>query len=101
MTNLEYTGLKGLVSDFAVERRLDGISHYVVAVHPSNHGDTHDSWEINFKSDRIAEQVMEWMENQEDKYLREICDTFYNYAEGSTLAGWVFEAIVHRVFFKG
>ena len=102
VNNLEYSELVTLVRKFSGDGRLDGFSHRVVAVRPCpGGGDDHSVWEMTFKSIRIAREVAVLMRLRKDSYLRETYDFLHGFPEGSALAGWVFEAIVHRVFSGG
>jgi len=98
---LNYSKLIALVETFSDKRELDDFSHRVVAVHPVSFLATQDHWLIKFKSDRIASKVVESMRLGEDKHLRETYGLLDNIPESSSLAGWVFEAIVHRMFSEG
>jgi hypothetical protein len=95
---LKYSNLATLVSQFSDYRSLTDVSHCVVALHPIESEDGDDDWEVDYKSDRIAEKVMGQMKQQEVKLLQENCNTFHRCAEGSTLAEWVLEAIVNPNF---
>lgn len=44
---------------------------------------------------------MELARLEEDKHLRETYDLFRRFLESSTLAGWVFKAIIHRMLSGG
>ena len=105
MANLTYTKLKDLVSVLAATSGLiDEFSHRVVVINPLPVPPSLanlDLWEIEFKSIRIAEQMMGRMQLEEDKNLREMYISFPTIPEGSNLAGWIFEAIVHRMFSHG
>ena len=90
-----------LVETFSKHRTLHGVSDKVVVVYPRKSLTHHDLWGMNFKSDRIAEEVMGSMPLAEDKHLRGTYAFLHKFPEGSTLAGWVFEAIVHRVLSGG
>ena len=98
---LDYLALKALVREFNLNKALSELSRRVVAVNPRRIDDHTDHWTIDFKSVRIADQIIEWMRVQEENHLWEIYDSFHKYPEGSNLAGWAFEAIVHRVFSNG
>src|ERR1700733_2260907 len=91
-----FSDLATLVQGFSATYNLDLSSHHVVVVEPRQISLMLDSWTVNFKSVRIAEEAAEWMRSQEDAYLRHMYDLLHNTPEGSTLAGWVFEGIAHR-----
>jgi len=98
---LNYTKLNILAEIFSNNPQLEIFSHRVVAIHPVQCAGRHDGWTITFKSKRIAREVVELMRLEEDKYLRKTYDLFRKIPESSTLAGWVFEAIVHRMLSDG
>ena len=91
---LNYPVLKALVKEFSENMALAGTSHELVAVHPRRIDDFTDDWAIDFKSVSIAGEVVERMRVQEEDQLREMCEFFHGYMEGSNFAGWAFEAIV-------
>ena len=93
--------LKAIVEKFSWSRELDDFSHYVVAVYPRQSTPNSDSWEIDFKSIRIAREVVESMRLEDVKHLRETYHLIRKLSEGSPLAGWVFKAIVHRILSGG
>ena len=95
------TDLQEIVSSFAVDRGfISDISHQVIAVfpHPPTYLVCSDRWAIDFKSIRIARKVMESMQLQENERLRELYWFFHKFPDSFNLAGWFFEAIVHRLF---
>ena len=98
---LHYSDLKKLVGAFSMDRELHGSSHKVVAVCPYPSSVKFDGWTINFKSLRIRERVMGSMRLEEDAHIRETYAFLHKIPEGSTLAGWFFEAIAHRVLSSG
>ena len=79
------------------------VSHCVAAVfpRPSAHPLNSDDWAIDFKSIRIARQATELMQLQDVERLREMYEFFHEFPETSAFAGWVFEAMVHRMFSDG
>ena len=85
--------LVALVSEFSVDCSPSDIDSCVAAMHPSENRDGDDDWEIDFKSTRIAEKMMEWMEMQEDEHLREIYGALHRYQVGSALARWVLKTV--------
>ena len=102
MRDLDYIKLKELVGSFSLDRKLSDPSSCLVAVHPSPlYGARSDSWKIEFKSVRIAEKMVDWMRSEEDSHLQDMFNFFYRVPVGSDLAGWVFKAILHRMFSGG
>ena len=100
--DLDYVKLKKIVSDFSLDRKLSDPSSRIVAVHPSpSYGYRSDTWTIEFKSVRVAEKVADWMQSEEDSHLQDMFNSFYRTPAGSSLAGWIFKAIVHRMFSGG
>jgi len=95
--NIEYSKLKALVEVFSRDRGLDNFSHHVVAVKPHYRSLDDDSWEIDFKSTRIARQVVEVMWSKEDGHLRDMYALLHKVPDSSCFAGSIFEAIAHRV----
>jgi len=73
----------------------------VVTVRPLKCLINHDLWELDFKSVRIAREVVELMLSKEDGYLRDIYSLLHTSPAGSRLAGRIFEAIVHRALSGG
>ena len=101
--SLNWAELKATVGTFPCERSLDRASHQVVAVYPLPDPSIlgYDRWSINFKSNEIARQILVRMEVEEGIHLREMLDYFRKIPEGSTLAGFSFETIAHRVLSDG
>ena len=103
--DLDYDQLKHIVTSFCNNRGLGfQYSHRVVVVFPlppevDQIGS--DSWAIDFKSIRIARKVMELMCLREHERIREMYWFFHGHQQSSTLAGWFFEEIVHRLFSSG
>ena len=101
VNSLDYDQLKHIVTSFSTEGGLGyQYSHRVVVVFPLPPGDRigSDDWVIDFKSIRIARQVMELMCLREGERIREMYWFFQGHQQSSTLAGWFFEAIIHRLF---
>ena len=101
---LDYTKLQETVRSFSQDHGLTTeTSHRVVVVfpHPLTSLFNLDRWGIDFKSIRIAREAMKSMQLQEIERLREMYQLFHRIPESSILAGWVFEAIVHRLFSDG
>jgi len=101
MKGLRCSELVTLVETFTAHRTLHGVSHNVVVVYPSESFTGYDRWKIDFKSPRIAEQVMRLMRLKEDEHLRQTYTSLHEFPEGSTLAGWIFEAIAYRALSGG
>lgn len=102
LRHLDYLELEDLLRSFSRDRRLSNPLHHIVALHPSRaEMGRSDIWDIKPKSTRIAKGIVERMQSQEEGRLREMYGNFHRFAEGSALAGLVFKAIVHRVFFNG
>ena len=100
----DHTKLQETVRSFSQDHGLTTeTSHRVVVVfpHPLTSLFNLDRWGIDFKSIRIAREAMESMQLQEVERLREMYQLFHRIPESSILAGWVFEAIVHRLFTDG
>ena len=106
LNRLDYEQLEAIVCTFSQERKLinSDLSHRIIAISPlpsTPRGDhNYDHWTIDFKSIRIAKEVVESMRFEQDKYLWEMYHLLNN-PESASLAGWVFEAIVHRMFSEG
>jgi len=103
LENFDCAELREIVKTFNVQLGLvSGHSHRVVVVfpYPPEHLNF-DGWGIDFKSIQIREKMMELMRLQEDEPLWELYEYFRGASDSSTLAGWVFEAIVHRMFPDG
>jgi len=82
-------------------KAMDKLKYPMYPVPSPVDDDDDDSWEINFKSARIAKELVELMWLGEDKHFWETYDLFRKAPESSNLAGWVFEAIVHRMLSDG
>ena len=95
---LDYPNLKVIVEAFTRDCEL--LSNHVVAVYPRQSFPADDLWEINFKSPLIARKVVESMRLRESKHLRESYELLHKTPEGSCMAGWFFEAIVHCTLSK-
>jgi len=98
LVNLNLNALSDLARTFTSTCGLNDLSHHVVAVEPHQLYYNYDSWTINFKSVRIAERMVEWMQVQEDAHLRDMYGLLRDF---SALAGRIFEAIIHRKFSGG
>jgi len=73
----------------------------VVVVYPSEFLLDMDHWAVEFKSIQIARKVMESMSLEEDSHLQDMYHLFRRISKASSLAGRIFEAIVHRLLSKG
>ena len=93
MKNLKYSDLTNISETFSRDCLLDESSHHVVAVQPHEDILSQDGWTIDFKSPRIAREVVGLMMSLEYRHLR---DTYYLLHNlGSGMAGAIFEAIAH------
>jgi len=102
---LDFNQLKGIVTSFVGNCGIAfEYSHRVIAVFPlppEGRRIGSDRWAIDFKSIRIARKVMELMNLRESEHIREMYGFFNGHPQSSTLAGWIFEVIVHRLFSSG
>jgi len=98
---LDYSKLKSLVETFSDKCQLDDFSNRVVAVYPTQTSLNHDIWTISSKSNQIGKQVVELIRLEEDKHVRETYGLLHKIPESSSMAGCIFEAIVHRMFSNG
>ena len=99
-----YIELKSLVKDFSADRGLYGTSHRVVVVHPLPGSPRLDLWEMDLKSRRIGKKVVQSMRLIEEERLWDLYDGFnaFNmFSDSFMLAGWTFEAIIHRLLIRG
>ena len=101
MWEFDYYKLATLVKNFPEGHQPNNFLQCVVVVHPHKFLDDLDRWEIDFKSVRIGRKLMERIRREENNRLRETYNLFHNIQEGSTLAGWTFEALAHHMFTKG
>ena len=104
--DLDYTEMQKTVRFFSTKCGLDSAtSHHLIVVFPRPHPTDslleHDRWAVDFKSIRIARKVTELMRLQNIERLWEMYQSFHRNPQSSTLAGWVFEAIVHRLLSGG
>ena len=97
----DYSTLKALVGIFSGTSQPNDFSHRVIVVYPLENLPRKDDWRMDFKSIPIGREVMKRARLEEDRHLREIFDSLHGVPEGSTLAGWWFEAIAHRMFSNG
>ena len=61
VTKLTYSDLMAFVKTFADDCELSRVSHLIVAVSPHQSEPNCDRWTINFKSPRIAKEVVQKM----------------------------------------
>ena len=101
LAELDYSQLKNLIGLFVRHRKLDGLSHGVVAVYPVKPSRLTDDWEIDFKSIRIAMRVVESMRLKGGQDVQDMYDGVRVIPESSVLAGWIFKAVAHRAFSGG
>ena len=100
LEELTTSKLGSTAETFIHSRSLNSWSHHIVAVYP--HSSTpydyicDDHWVIDFKSIRIAKEVVEKLWVAEDKHLWEACERFHNTSRGSSLAGSILEEIARR-----
>ena len=94
---LDYPKLIDLAKTFNGSYEFDEHTHRVIAVSPSEYVPGLDEWKINFKSIRIAEQVVLSMRLLGDEHLRKMYYVLRNIPQNSGVAGHIFEAIAHRV----
>ena len=99
-----FSTLQELVRMFCWYERLDDFADYVVAVYPhsgSGDSDYYSDREMDLKSIRIAGKAVESMRLEKHERLREAYHYFHRISVGPNLAGWVFKAIIHRMFSGG
>ena len=101
LRGLDYSKLRNLVVSFSNNRELDAVSDRIVVVYPRLAELRIDDWEIDFKSIRIANEVVELMRLAEDNHLWNMYHLLHRITEGSGMAGWIFEARVHRMLSGG
>ena len=101
VNQLTYNQLQTIVSVFINGYKLESLSDRIVSVYPLGPAGNRDTWGINFKSIRIAAEVMDSMRLKKDERMRQTYDTLHSIPESSLLAGWVFKAVVHRAFTIG
>ena len=93
--------LQAIVEMFSYKYELSDFAEHVIVVYPVPRFDNYDDWAIDFKSIRIAREAVESMRSEQDGRLRETYHRFCMIPEGSIMAGWVFEAIIHRMLSYG
>ena len=78
--------LKSLLEEF---RNFNIDSDLVIAVHPIHVGSNIDLWRVDFKSNQIAEKVVELLRLEEDTHLQETYNILKANSKTSSMAGWV------------
>jgi hypothetical protein len=105
MEDFDYHSLRSVLVESRKSCSLPESSNSVVAVYPlpTNDNDVQklDNWKIEFKSVRIAEQLMLLMQTKEVDYLREMYYLYRRTPNGSSLVGWAFESFIHRMLSSG
>ena len=100
--NLNYDQLKAIAEKFSQDHGLvSEFPHRVIVVSPYPSPEGNDDWTMDFKTPRIGKEVVQSMRLAKDKHLREMYDHLHKLPETAIMAGWVFEAIVHRMFTHG
>jgi len=97
LKTLDYNKLMSLSETFSQDCVLDDLSHHVVAVNPREDIPRRDRWTIDFKSPRIAREVVGLMLSIEHRHLRETYRLLHGISSG--MAGTIFESIAHRVLY--
>ena len=105
MAQVNYSKLESYISQFRESKSdPDSPSHQVITV---DHIQSdlfkivHVAWEMNFKSPQIARKAVEHLRREEMNHLRKMFRLFKGFFYGDSLAGWIFEAMVHRKFYDG
>jgi len=98
---LTYSQLVDIAKLFSKSYQFEGLSYYVVAVHPYEYSTHRTKWKMDFKSTRIRAKVTELMWVEEINHLREMYGSLSGFSEGSSLVGWTFETIAHRMLSNG
>ena len=93
--------LEKLVHGFFYEHAIsDDSSHCdLISISPSQRSkcSKRDSWTIDFKSIRIAKEAVVSMRHYTTRRLRQMYGSFHKFSVASSLAGCVFEALVHHM----
>ena len=101
LDELDYSNLRSLIGAFGFIKELDITLHRVVVVFPIENRTLSDIWEIDFKSIRIAEHVVETMRSTNHEYIQRLYDDIHRTAGSLSLTGRIFKEISRRVFCKG
>ena len=105
MGQLSYSTLEICVSQFRVnDPDSDSLSHKVITVDPIQSGlfqFTDVDWEMTFKSSQIARGAKERLQREKMHHLRQIYNLFKGFPHGDSMAGCIFEAMVHRKIHNG
>ena len=99
--NFTSSKLKAIVNTFSTRRELEDFSSRVVVVYPLKSSRENDGWGIDFKSIRIAREMVEQMWLEDDRHLRETFDFLYKHPDGSNFVGRYFEVIANRMLSSG
>ena len=96
---LDYSKLESLVGTLIADCVLDQFSRHVVVMFPSDESlPGYVRWGVDFKSIRIARTAVESMQLKENKRLQKIYNSVHWFGSAaSTLAGWIFQAMAHRI----
>ena len=100
LQNLDFAWLKSLAKKFPADHELNGTSDHVVVVHPLPGPPGLDLWETDFKSRCIGKKAVQKMVLIEEERLRDSYQ-LHCLSASATLAGWIFEAIIHQLFIRG
>ena len=102
VVTLNYEQLKNILQNLPTgDGLVPDFPHRVVVVSPCPVPGRDDGWKMNLKSIRIANDVVESMRLKEDEPLREMYCCFHGLSEGGVVAGWIYEAFIHRTFAHG
>ena len=96
-----YSALAEFATQFSWDCHLNSRSDMLIIVKPMKYLPNMDGWDIDFKSAYVLEKVMASAQSKHDGYLWRVHHTFKGDSASSTLAGYLFEAIVHRLFAHG
>jgi len=96
--SLTYEELISLATRFSKSRDLHGTSHLVVVILPTPSPTHVDKWKIDFKTKQIGKEAAQMLCLETTAHLGKMFHLFHRTPESSPLAGWAFEAMVHRTF---
>ena len=96
----DYLELAKFITKFPHHISLNTLSHKLIAVEPifDRARLRVKSWEIDFRSPRILEKVMDSSQFKEDAQVWEFYNSILRSSAASVMAGHLFEQIVHRIF---
>ena len=102
LETFDFSRLKNLLDTFR-QYDTDCTSQHVVAVYPlpTPPAIRIDRWGIDFKSTRMSDKVKGLARFAEDRLFQELFDLFHKIPETSSMAGWIFELIAHRLLSGG